>query len=72
MQPKRIGKLYFKDLNNEMINFKHCLNKPDAKPCWVCLHGRYCIGGLYCLKRKQYVQYQNTINCPDKEMEQVS
>lgn len=55
-----------------MINFKHCLNKPDAKPCWVCLHGRYCIGGLYCCKRKQYVQYQNTLNCPDKEMEQVS
>ena len=55
-----------------MINFKHCLQKPDAKPCWVCLHGKYCVGGLYCCKRKRYVQYQDTSDCPDKEMEQVS
>lgn len=55
-----------------MINFKHCLQNPDAKPCWVCQHGRYCVGGLYCCKREQYVQYQNTADCPDKEMEQVS
>lgn len=39
-----------------------------AKPCWICLHGRLCVSGLYCLKRKRYVEYQDTSGCTDKEM----
>lgn len=55
-----------------MVNITHCSQKPDAQPCCLCLHGRYCIGGLYCCKHKRYVQYQDTADCLDKEMEQVS
>lgn len=55
-----------------MINLKHCAQKLDAKPCWICLHGRFCIGGLYCLKQKQYVQYQDTTQCEDKDLQMVS
>ena len=42
--------------------------KIKAKPCWICLYGRLCISGQYCLKRKQYVEYQDTSGCTDKEM----
>lgn len=42
--------------------------KNKAKPCWICLYGRLCISGQYCLKRKQYVEYQDTSWCEDKEM----
>lgn len=56
----------------KMINLNHCSTKADAKPCWICLHGRLCIGGLYCLKHKQYVQYQEVLSCGDKELAQVS
>lgn len=42
--------------------------KIKAKPCWICLHGRLCISGLYCLKYKRYVEHQDTSGCEDKEM----
>nr|WP_297657627.1 hypothetical protein [uncultured Prevotella sp.] len=50
------------------VNLKHCSVKPDTKPCWVCLHGALCIGGLYCMKHKRYVQYQDVAECEDKEI----
>ena len=42
--------------------------KIKAKPCWICLHGRLCISGLYCLKHKRYVEHQDTSGCEDKEL----
>lgn len=42
--------------------------KIKAKPCWICLYGRLCISGQYCLKRKRYVGHQDTSGCTDKEM----
>lgn len=55
-----------------MINLKHCSTKTDAKPCWLCMHGALCIGGLYCMKLKRYVQYQEIIDCKYKDMAQIS
>ena len=55
-------------MNDKISDKINVEGKIKAKPCWICLHGRLCINGLYCLKHKRYVEYQDTSGCEDKEL----
>lgn len=49
-----------------MVNENHYNLSQTSLSCLVCLScssSRACIGGIYCLRHKKYVQYQRIEKC---------
>ena len=51
-----------------MVNKNHYNLSQTLLSCLVCLtcsFSRACIGGIYCLRHKKYVQYQRIEKCEE-------